>query len=208
MAHNFNQVLDNLSFYQTTKEQKSSWLSKMWNSDNPSENSSFISSVSSTLSKKSIPGLNILNSAAERTSRLKNFFILLFVAGFLFVFAFSFLPVILLFPQKFALLFSLASLVMQVALSYLKNSFVEYLQALFSKENAIVSGVYFASMFFTLYAAGVLGSYLIVIVACAVQGFAILWYVFSMFPGGKTGFLSLFKYGMRLCPCKEGMLPI
>ena len=208
MAHNFNQVLDNLSFYQTTKEQKSSWLSKMWGSDNPSENSSFISSVSSTLGKQSIPGLSILSSAAERTSRLKNFFVLLIVSVLLFLFAFSFLPVILLFPQKFALLFSLASLVMQVALSYLKSSFMEYLQALFSKENAVVSGVYFGSMVFTLYAAGVLGSYLIVVVACAVQGFAIMWYVFSMFPGGKTGFLSLFKYGLRLCPCKEGMLPI
>jgi len=116
--------------------------------------------------------------------------------------------VILLFPQKFALLFSLASLVMQVGLSYLKNSFIEYVQALFSKENSIVSGMYFASMFFTLYAAGVLGSYVIVLVACGVQGFSILWYIFSMFPGGKNGFLSLFKYALRLCPCGEGILPI
>jgi hypothetical protein len=97
---------------------------------------------------------------------------------------------------------------MQVALSYLKNSFWEYLQALFSKENTIVSGLYFGSLFFTLYAAGILGNYLIVVVACGIQGFAILWYIFSMFPGGKNGFLSLFKYSLRLCPCKEGMLPI
>lgn len=208
MAHNFNQVLDNLSFYQTSKEQNSSWFSKIWKSESPTENTSFIKSVSTAISNKKTAGLSIFSSAAERTARLKNFFILLFVSILLFAFAFSFLPVVLLFPQKFALLFSLASLVMQVGLSYLKNSFTEYIQALFSKENSIVSGLYFASMFFTLYAAGVLGSYLIVLIACGVQGFSILWYIFSMFPGGKTGFLTLFKYFLRLCPCGEGLLPI
>ena len=208
MAHNFNQVLDNLSFYQTSKEKEASWLSKMWKNDKATENSSFISSLSSSIKKTSTSGFSIINAAADRTARLKNFFLLGAVSLLLFLFSFSFLPVILLFPQKFALLFSLGSLVMQAALSYLKPSVWDYIQALFSKENTIVSGLYFASMFFTIYAAGIMGNYLIVLVACGIQSLAILWYIFSMFPGGRSGFLTILKYSLRICPCGDTLLPI
>ena len=180
----------------------------MWKSDKNPEESSFISSIASSIKKKGTSGLSIISGAAERTARLKNFFILGAVSVLLFIFSFTFLPMILLFPQKFALLFSLGSLVMQVALSYLKPSGWEYIQALFSKDNSVVSGLYFASMFFTLYAAGIMGNYIIVLVACGIQSFAILWYIFSMFPGGKSGFLSIAKYSLRLCPCGDSLLPI
>jgi Got1/Sft2-like family len=208
MAHNFNQVLDNLSFYQTSKQKESSWLSKMWKNDKVEEQSSFIGNLSASIKSKTTSGLNILNSAAERTARLKNFFILAGVSVLLFLFSFSFLPMILLFPQKFAILFSLGSLVMQAALSYLKPSAWDYIQALFSKENTLVSGLYFGSMFFTIYAAGIMGSYVIVLIACGIQTFAILWYVFSMFPGGRSGFLSIVKYSLKICPCGDSLLPI
>lgn len=208
MAHNFNQVLDNLSFYQTSKEKEASWLSKMWKSEKQTEGSSFLSNLSTSIKKSSTSGLSIINAAAERTSRLKNFFILGGVSLLLFIFSFSFLPMLLLFPQKFALLFSLGSLVMQVAMSYLKPNAWAYMQALFSKENTIVSGLYFSSLFFTIYAAGVLGSYIIVLVACGVQTFAIIWYIFSMFPGGRSGFISILKYTLKICPCGDTLLPI
>ena len=208
MAHNFNQVLDNLSFYQTSKEKEASWLSKMWKSNKAPESSGFISTLSSSIKKTSTSGLSMVNAAADRTARLKNFFILGAVSLLLFIFSFSFLPIILLFPQKFALLFSLGSLVMQVALSYLKPSVWEYVKALFSKDNTIVSGLYFASLFFTIYAAGVMGSYIIVLIACGIQALAILWYIFSMFPGGRSGFLTILKYSMRICPCADTLLPI
>ena len=180
----------------------------MWKNEKTQEQSGFISNLSSSIKQKASSGLNIFSSAAERTARLKNFFILSGISLLLFIFSFSFLPIILLFPQKFALLFSLGSLVMQVALSYLKQSAWDYVQALFSKENSLVSGLYFLSMFFTIYAAGVLGSYIIVLVACGIQIFAILWYIFSMFPGGKSGFLTIIKYSLRICPCGDSLLPI
>lgn len=207
MAHNFNQVLDNLSFYQNTKQKELSWLSKFWKTEPSQEQTGIIGNITSTIKGKTT-GLNIISSVTERTLRLKNFFILGAFSIGLFLFSFSFIPVIIVFPQKFALLFSLGSLVMQVAMSYLKPNAWEYIQALFSKENAIVSGFYFASMFFTLYAAGVVGSYFVVLIACGVQLLAIFWYVFSMFPGGKSGFISIIKYTLKLCPCSGSILPI
>lgn len=208
MAHNFNQVLENLSFYQSSKQKEPSWLSKMWKSDTNKEQTGFLGNIAASIKNKGTSGINIINSAAERTSRLKNFFILGAVSALLFMFSLTFLPMILVFPQKFALLFSLGSLVMQVAMSYLKPNVWEYIQALFSKENAVVSGLYFASMFFTIYAAGVVGSYILVLVACGIQTFAIFWYIFSMFPGGKSGFINIVKYTLRICPCSESLLPI
>ncbi|OMJ70710.1 hypothetical protein SteCoe_31238 [Stentor coeruleus] len=207
MAHNFNQVLENLSFYQTTKQKEPSWLSKFWKTESIQEQPEITGNITSTIKSKTT-GLNILSSVTERTSRLKNFFILGTISIGLFLFSLSFLPMIIVFPQKFALLFSLSSLVMQVAMSYLKSNAWEYIQALFSKENSIVSGFYFASMFFTLYAAGVVGSYLVVLIACGVQLFAIFWYVFSMFPGGKSGFISIVKWSLKICTCRESILPI
>ncbi|OMJ83358.1 hypothetical protein SteCoe_15762 [Stentor coeruleus] len=129
----------------------------MWKSDSTKEQTGFLSNIATSIKNKGASGINVISSAAERTSRLKNFFILGAISALLFVFSLSFLPMILVFPQKFALLFSLGSLVMQVAMSYLKSNVWEYIQALFSKENAVVSGLYFGSMFFTIYAAGVLG---------------------------------------------------
>mmetsp|Transcript_20211 Transcript_20211/g.20230 ORF Transcript_20211/g.20230 Transcript_20211/m.20230 type:complete len:156 (-) Transcript_20211:32-499(-) len=155
--------------------------------------------------------MNVINNATQRTARLKYFFIFISLSIGLFVGSFTFLPMVLLFPQKFALLFSLASLTMQIALSYLKPTVWDYIKALFSsKENLVVSFVYFFSILWTIYAAAILGSYIMVCISAIIQMFAIGWYIFSMFPGGYSGFLNLLKYGCKLCPCFSGdsLLPL
>ena len=74
----------------------------------------------------------------------------------------------------------------------------------------MISGVYFLSMVLTVYSAAILGSYILVCFSSAFQGFAIAWFLFSMVPGGSSGFLSMVKYAAKLCPCFSGdsFLPI
>jgi hypothetical protein len=75
-----------------------------------------------------------------------------------------FLPMILLFPQKFALMFSVGSLCLHAALSYLKSSPLDYIWHLL-KERTWVSSAYMFSLLYTIYAAIVLRSYIMVIIA-------------------------------------------
>ena len=163
-----------------------------------------ISRVQATLAP--IP---FISAAVNKTSRIKNFFLFSILAFILFIFSLSCLPMILIFPEKFALVFSLASLVMHVALSYLKPSTEEYIQALVSnKDYTTVSTLYFVSMFFTIYSSIYLGSYIVVLAACGMQMFTISWYLFTMFPRGSQGVLTFLKYSFKICSCGKSILPI
>jgi len=209
MSHNFESVLDNLSFYQTDKKAQEGWWNSWWTSVDK-EQKSFISGVSNSFQRSTSAGVSLFQSASNRTARYKNFFVFLLISAALFVGAFMFLPVVLIFPQKFALMFSLGSLCMHVAMSYLKASMYDYVKALFSnKDNTIVSGVYFGSLIWTIYSAAILGSYIWVFITSGLQLLSLVWFVFSLFPGGTQGFLNMAKYGLRLCPCfpGESLLP-
>jgi Got1/Sft2-like family len=158
--------------------------------------------------KSSVVPMSFIKSAALKTSRLKNFFILSCFAFVLFVLALSSLPMILIFPEKFALFFSLGSLVMHLALSNLKPSTEEYLKALVSNnEYSTICTMYFVSLFMTLYSAIYLGSYVIVIAACGLQMFSLGWLLFTMFPRGTQGALTVLKYTLKICPGKS-LIPI
>lgn len=153
--------------------------------------------------------LSFVQAAATKTSRIKNFVLFSMLATVLFLFALSSLPVILVFPEKFAMLFSLASLVMHLALSYLKPSLEEYFQALVSnKDYSTITMMYFVSLFFTLYSSVYLGNYVIVLAACGLQMVAITWYLFTMFPRGSQGVLFFLRYTFKICSCGKSTLPI
>lgn len=102
--------------------------------------------------------------AASAGSRMKYFVILMAIAAVLFFGAFMFLPVILLVPQKFALMFSLGSICMHAAMSYLKSSPMEYMWHLL-RERFWVTSIYIFCLLYTIYAAVVLGSYIWVVIA-------------------------------------------
>ena len=74
----------------------------------------------------------------------------------------------------------------------------------------MISGVYFLSMVLTVYSAAILGSYILVCLSSVFQGFAIAWFLFSIVPGGSSGFLNLVKYAVKLCPCfsHDSFLPV
>lgn len=144
---------------------------------------------------------SVVQVASSKTRKVSQFLVFFCIACALFLFALSSLPMILIFPEKFALLFSLASIALHVALSCLKENLEEYLKALVAdKDYSTVSTVYGVSLLFTLYSSLYLGSYVVVLVACGLQMASVAWLMFSMFPRGSNGVLTIVRLGLRVCP--------
>ncbi|KJA24852.1 hypothetical protein HYPSUDRAFT_135462 [Hypholoma sublateritium FD-334 SS-4] len=104
-------------------------------------------------------------------------------AAVCFFVAFLTLPFLPLKPAKFALSFSLGSLLVMFGFSILIGP-LTHLRHLVSAERLPFSAVYFASLALTLYFALGPQSYLGSLVAGAVQVVALVAYVIAYFPGG------------------------
>jgi hypothetical protein len=199
--------IDNISFF---SEEKITNKTQLFDSiDEPREQKPGLLKSSLFKLASFITPFSIIQSAANKTSRFKNFFLFSFLAAFFFIFAITSLPMVLIFPEKFAMFFSIASLIMHLALSYLKPSFEEYMKALVSNNDySTISTVYLVSLFFTLYASVYLGNYIIVLAACGLQMFSIGWFLVTMFPRGSQGILTVFRYSLKLCPCGKDLMPV
>lgn len=214
MSKDFSKTLEGLSFYTPSsgsKPQSESMFSKWFSSDKvdlsskaQAESSSIISTIAQGI--KSTTGTSfsalrhVYDGSANTGRRLKFFFLFLAIATVCLVGAFMFLPVVLLFPQKFGLLFSLGSICVHVALSYLKSGPMEYLWGLISsKDTFLLSFIYFGSLYGTVWAAVVWGSYLWVLGFTTLQAGSIVWFFFSLFPGGTEGLKTVMGYGLGLC---------
>lgn len=225
MAKDFDSVVKGLSFFTEetplqTEENQSflrrwvPFLGKPQAKPKEPESKSLINTITTSIKSgtgSSFASLrNVYQGTVNTGRRLKFFFLFLFLAlVFLFGSTF-FLPMVLLVPQKFGLMFSLGGVCVHVALSYLKNTQWDYIKQLFSTwDSALLSGIYFASLLGTIWSAVVWGSYIWVLVCTTVQGGAIVWFFFSLFPGGTTGLRKVMSYGLRLCcPFGSSDLPL
>merc|ERR1711865_503284 len=90
--------------------------------------------------------------AVGRGARMKYFVMLAFAAGFCFMVSLTFLPIIVIRPQKFALMFSLGSICAMGAISMLKGP-AEFAAAQIKPEQLPFTAMYGASLFGTLYGA-------------------------------------------------------
>ncbi|CAG9335497.1 unnamed protein product [Blepharisma stoltei] len=195
--------------------QKQEWSSSIKNwlthKENKNEETGLLSNIAQAIKNKASESVAIFQTAEDRAVRIRKSLICLIIAVILLFGSLSFLPTFILFPKNFAILFSAGSLFIHAALSFTKPTFLAYFKELFEgKENIIVSCVYFSSITCTLFAALILGDYVIVIFSTAFQILGLGWYISNMFPGGYTGFLNLIKYGFKMCPCFSGeaFLPI
>ena len=124
--------------------------------------------------------------------RLQAGTLLLLGAGFLFMLSlFIFLPMVLLFPAKFAAAFSTASLLFMLALALIRGPRTTLLGFL-DRERAAFTAAYLGSLALSLWASLSGQGYFLVVLAVAVQIAALLWYASTFIPGGQTGmgFLS------------------
>ncbi|EIW56674.1 SFT2-domain-containing protein [Trametes versicolor FP-101664 SS1] len=121
--------------------------------------------------------------ALSRWERLLGFGACLLGAAVCFFVAFLTLPWIALRPAKFALAFSLGSLLVMFGFAVLIGP-LNHLKHLFSKERIPFSCAYLASLGLTLYFSLGPHSYLGSLICAIVQVVALLSYIAAYFPGG------------------------
>ncbi|KZP30069.1 ER-to-golgi vesicle protein transport Sft2 [Athelia psychrophila] len=121
--------------------------------------------------------------ALSRWERLLGFGACLIGAAVCFFVAFWTLPLLALRPSKFALAFSLGSLLVMFGFSVLIGP-VNHIKHLVSKERLPFSFVYFSSLGLTLYFSLGRGSYIGSLIFAIIQVVALISYLAAYFPGG------------------------
>ncbi|GMG56486.1 unnamed protein product [Ambrosiozyma monospora] len=130
------------------------------------------------------PSDNIFNlSYFERVSL---FIVTLLGSGACFIICITLFPFLSLKPKKFAIIWSLGSILFLISFCFL-NGFIKFYHHLVSKERLWFSVGFILSIFVTLLFSVVYHSTLLVIPACVVQLICTVWYTVSYFPYGRQG---------------------
>jgi len=126
--------------------------------------------------------------------------------------AFMFLPMIVLMPQKFALLFTLGSVSFMSSFSILRGH-AAFARHLLSRSRVLFSAMYVTSMVGTLWASLVYRSYILTVCFAVIQVVALSWFLVSYIPGGRralsfaTGIAWKVVRGCCQCASKGSILP-
>jgi hypothetical protein len=126
-----------------------------------------------------------LSETVETKERFTTFAILAIGGAICMIFAFTFLPFVILSPHKFALLFTLGSALMLASFSFLRGH-VAFIKHLSSMDRLPFSGSYVISLIGTLYSSLVMGSYLLTMIFSIIQVVALLYFLVSYIPGGVS----------------------
>ncbi|OBA18813.1 uncharacterized protein OGAPODRAFT_81316 [Ogataea polymorpha] len=132
----------------------------------------------------------------SRFERLVCFFC--FIAGSIVCFGLGILlfPVLTLKPRKFAMLWTLGSILFVLSFGCLQGP-VDYCKHLVSKERLPFTVVFFGSVLSTLYCAAILKSTILTLITGIIEIFAVLYYTLSYFPFGAQGFQMVATMGLR-----------
>ncbi|KAF4651941.1 Vesicle transport protein [Perkinsus chesapeaki] len=111
-------------------------------------------------------------------------FIMFFAGGCIcMMLALTFLPMVVIAPQKFALMFTIGSCLILMSFSVLKGH-AAFIAHIMSPEKRLFTAGYAASLVATLYAALVSKSYLLTLVFSLIQVVALAYFLVSYIPGG------------------------
>lgn len=119
----------------------------------------------------------------SRLEKIVGFACCLAASVLCFVVCFFLFPVLALKPRKFAMLWSLGSVLFVVSFGVLQGPY-SYARHLVSRDRIVFTVVFFSSVFWTMYAATVQKSTVTTIVASVVEMLAIVYYTVSYFPFG------------------------
>ncbi|KRX08681.1 hypothetical protein PPERSA_07493 [Pseudocohnilembus persalinus] len=159
---------------------------------------------------------NKMNEVQNALNSWKQFALLTLAGVFLIFLSFSFLPVIILVPQKFAALFSLGCLCILVGLALLKGPLAFY-RSLTMKEKLPYSVSYISTLLLTLFFSLIKQNYILVILFSLLQMTALSFLVATIFPGGTQGmkyiYNKFFQCLVSICgqwirPRQQAFLPI
>lgn len=104
-------------------------------------------------------------------------------------------PVLAIKPRKFALLWTMGSLLFVLAFGIMMGP-VTYLKHITSKERLPFTSFFFLSCFSTVYCASIMKSTILTIISAAIELIAVLYYAISYFPMGSTGLRMLSTFGI------------
>ncbi|RPA87876.1 SFT2-domain-containing protein, partial [Ascobolus immersus RN42] len=113
-----------------------------------------------------------------------------------FMLCFFLFPILTLKPRKFAILWTLGSLLFLSSWAFL-NGAKAYAKHLLSQERLVFTAAYFASIGGTLWASLGVKSTLLTILFAVIQLVALLWYTLSYFPMGREGLRFASQVGAR-----------
>lgn len=103
-------------------------------------------------------------------------------------------------PQKFAISFTMGSLLFMGSFGILKGPW-EHFSSMFSGDRMLFTTIYLGSMFATLYFTFTIGGpkgYLVVMGSSGAQLMALLYYLVSFLPGGTAGLKFMMATMCRL----------
>ncbi|EGP91932.1 unnamed protein product [Zymoseptoria tritici ST99CH_1A5] len=133
--------------------------------------------------------------ALSRWDRLLLFGGLNLAAIALFVVCFTLLPVLSLRPRKFAILWTMASVLFLSSWAVMMGPII-YVRHLISQERLPFTATYLGSIVLTLYFAMGLKSTVLTLFSSIVQMVALVWYLVSYFPMGSTGLRFAANFGI------------
>ncbi|CAD8092506.1 unnamed protein product [Paramecium sonneborni] len=178
---------------------------KFWNQSNdieqqsdPQEKSGFVSKFSQSFRfLKPQTVVTKVQDVQQAAMNWKNFAIF-FSLGICFIFvAFTFLPMIMLFPAKFGGLFSLGSLSLWISLFIIKGG-KNFLKMFCNKEKFIYTNIYVIMLCGTVYFSLIHKNYILVLIFSVAQMISLGWLFASSFPAGITGMKFISKQILAL----------
>lgn len=123
----------------------------------------------------------------SRGDRFKVFVIGILLSSAILGFAFVVcLPMVLMFPAKFALAFTLGSIVFLASFAVLEG-LTSFVRRMFTKERLLFTVAYFLSMILTVYSALVWRWYILVVGFASMQMVSLALFAASFVPGGQMG---------------------
>jgi len=132
--------------------------------------------------------------------RLAIFALFLIAGAFMLMMAFFYLPSVIIGQTgKFALAYTLANIFILLSSCFLVGPATQ-LSSMFGKQRALVTTVYLASLFGTLYAALQIRLFVVIVPTLIIQFGSLLWYVLSYLPYGTTGLTFVAKNARTLLP--------
>jgi hypothetical protein len=130
-----------------------------------------------------------VQQVTQTKERLTTFVILAVAGTICMLLAFTFLPMIIFSPHKFAVLFTIGSVLWLSGFSVMRGH-KEFVSHLTSRERLPFSLSYGLSLVGTVYCSLIMGSYVLTLVFSAIQIIALSYFLVSYIPGG-TGALTM-----------------
>jgi hypothetical protein len=126
-----------------------------------------------------------VDDLANSRERFTTFAILAGIGIVCMILAFTFLPIVIISPHKFALMFTLGSGLMILSFSFLRghSAFIKHLS---SMDRLPFSASYLTSLVGTLYCSLVMGSYILTLIFSLIQVVALAYFLVSYIPGGTS----------------------